>query len=362
VGEAAANHETAIFSASTLKAFIQQVMVAVGVPAAEGEIVAHVLTEADLTGRHTHGIGRLPLYVRRLRCGAINPRPTLSWGESRFPLVRMLDGDNGLGPVVAWRAMEEAVALSRQYGLGCVAVRRSNHAGAMSVYCEAAAREQQVLLALTNSPPGIPPWGGRQAYLGTNPIAAAFPRGGERPPLVIDLATSVVARGHILEAARRHEPIPLGWAIDADGHPTTDAERALKGAVLPMAGPKGYALALMVEIFSGVFSGAGIGPGVQNPYEKGSGPSNVGHFFWALNPAGFGELGDFYRALGRLEAELRQVPPMPGHAVRVPGDRAEQQRQEYRQRGIPLDQALTEQLNALAEECGVPRLIPGRRE
>ncbi|MCY0879243.1 MAG: Ldh family oxidoreductase [Firmicutes bacterium] len=344
------------FSATALKTFIRGVLTAVGVPEEDAEIVAHVLTEADLTGRQTHGISRLPMYVARLRQGAMNPTPELRWEEPTFPLVRVLDGDNGLGPVVAWRAMEEAVALSREHGLGCVAVRHSNHAGAMSAYCEAAAVQGQILLALTNSPPGIPPWGGRRAFLGTNPIAVAFPRGRGAAPLVIDLATSVVARGHIIEAARQGEPIPEGWAIDAEGRPTTDPQAALKGAVLPMAGPKGYALALMVEVFSGVLSGAGVGPGVANPYEAGSGPSNVGHFFWALNPRGFGDDSVFYGTLAALETQLREVPPMPGHTVRLPGDRAETERQTQSAQGIPLDPALVGVLNALASECHAPLL------
>ncbi|MCY0900262.1 MAG: Ldh family oxidoreductase [Firmicutes bacterium] len=344
------------FPPETLHTFIREVMKAVGVPSEDGDIVAHVLTEADLTGRHTHGISRLPLYVSRIQEGAMNPKPQLSWEEATFSPVRVLDGDNGLGSVAAWRAMEEAIALSREYGLGCIAVRRSNHAGAMRVYCEAAAEHQQILIALTNSPPGIPPWGGRQAFLGTNPIAVAFPRGRGTAPLVIDLATSVVARGHIIEAARRGETIPEGWAIDAEGRPTTDPLAALQGAVLPMAGPKGYALALMVEIFAGVLSGAGVGPGVANPYARGSGPSNVGHFFLALNPRAFGAANAIYDTLAVLEDQLRHVPPMPGHFVRLPSDRAEVVRQTYRVQGIPLDSALVDALNMLARECHAPLL------
>ena len=357
-----ANVDTITVSEATLREFVRHLFIAIGVPPEDAEITATVLVEADLTGRHTHGVSRLPLYVNRLRRGLIDPRPSLTWEEPRFPGLRVLDGGNGLGPVVAWRAMEEAVKLSRLYGMAGIAVRQSNHAGAMSVYCEEAARHGQILLALTNSPPGIPPWGGRTAFLGTNPIAVAFPRGEDKPPLVIDLATSVVARGNIIQAARLHQPIPEGWAIDEDGYPTTDAEKALKGAVLPMAGPKGYALAIMVEIFSGVLSGAGIGPGVKNPYNDDSGPANVGHFFWALNPSGFGSIDDLYRSLAVLEAGLRGVPPMPGQIVRMPGDRAEEQRQQYRTHGIPLDRDLYNQLNSLAVACRAPALVPSQRE
>jgi len=356
------NVDTVTVTEASLREFVRHLLVAVGVPVEDANITATVLVEADLTGRHTHGVSRLPLYVNGIRQRAIDPRPRLTWEESRFPSLRVLDGGNGLGPVVAWRAMEEAVALSRLYGIAGIAVRQSNHAGAMSVYCEEAARHGHILLALTNSPPGIPPWGGRTAFLGTNPIAVAFPRGEDKPSLVIDLATSVVARGNIIQAARLHQPIPEGWAIDEDGYPTTDAEKALKGAVLPMAGPKGYALAIMVEIFSGVLSRAGIGPGVKNPYNDDSGPANVGHFFWALNPSGLGSMDDFYQSLAVLETGLREVPPMPGQIVRIPGDRAEEQRRQYRTQGIPLDRDLYHQLNSLSRACGAPTLVPSPRE
>jgi len=341
---------------TTLRRFVKELLMAVGVPDRDADITAHVLVDADLTGRDTHGVSRLPLYVDRIRKGVINPRPVMTVEYPRYPTAGTLQGDNGLGPVVAWRAMEEAIAVSGRYGTGSIAVRLSNHAGAMSVYCEEAARRGHILVALTNSPPGIPPWGGRTPFLGTNPIAAGFPRGADKPPLVIDLATSVVARGNIIQAARLHQPIPEGWAIDADGFPTTDAEKALAGAVLPMAGAKGYALALMVEIFSGVLSAAGVGPGVKNPYNDFSGPANVGHFFWAMEPDGFPD--GFAERLASLEDGIRAVSPMPGQTVRLPGDRAEARRRQSRVHGIWLDRGLFDQLNTLAGVCGVSGMVP----
>lgn len=338
-----------------LRRFITGIFVRVGVSAEDAEIVSHVLVEADVTGRGTHGVSRLPLYVERITRGLINPSPHLKW-TSHFPGLQHLNGGNGLGPVVAWRAVERVVSLAQEQGTGLVSVSHSNHCGAMSVYCAEAARQGVVLMALSNSPPGIPPWGGRKPYFGTNPIAFGFPRGNDRAPLVIDLATSVVARGNIIEAARRGQPIPEGWAIDKDGNATQDAQEALAGAVLPMAGVKGYALALAVEILSGVLSGAGFGPGVLNPYTDYQGPSNVGHFFWAFVPGGILSDDAYHQRLETLEEEVRSVPPVPGQQVRLPGDRGQQARQVMRERGIPLDHGLWSQLNDLAERLDSSRL------
>lgn len=340
-------------SADELTRWIDQMFTAIGVPQADGQIVAHVLVEADLCGKHTHGVSRLPLYVERIERGLMMAEAAVEYETSGTAVIQRMNGGNGLGPVVAWKATEHVIAEAKRYGMAAVAVHHSNHCGAMSVYCSYAAAHGMILLALTNSPPGIAPVGGREAFLGTNPIAWGFPRGKESPPLVIDLATSVVARGNIIEAARRHEPIPLGWALDQKGNPTTDAQMALAGAVLPMAGIKGYALALSVEILSGVLSGAGVGPGVKNPYTDFSGPSNVGHFFLAIDPAAIAAEGVFEDHLLAMEADLREVPPAVGGPVVIPGDRSEATRDDYLQRGIPLDPSLVEQLNGVAERLGV---------
>ena len=345
-------------SVEQLTQFTVQLLESLDVPSGDAAITAQVLVQADMTGRHTHGVNRLPLYVARLRGGGIESRPDIRTQSAMFPALLSVDGGNGLGPVVAWRAVEEAVRLSEQYGVGMVAVKRSNHAGALSVYCEEGARQGHIVMALTNSTPAIPPWGGRLPFFGTNPIAYGIPRGPNTPPLVVDLATSVVARGHIIEAARLRQPIPEGWAIDEQGSPTTDPEAALSGAVLPMAGPKGYALALIVEILSGVLTGAGVGTGVKNPYNDFHGEANVGHFFWAFNPKGFGYLETFYERLTAMEEAIHNVPTMPNRTIRLPGDRGWDKRQRAYHEGISMDLALFRELNGLATEQGLPLLSP----
>lgn len=343
--------------AATLQQWVGDVLVAVGLLADDAEIVAHVLVDADVTGKGTHGVSRLPLYVERIERGLIAAVPEIRDENPSASSVMRIDGGNGLGPLVAWRAMERAVAVAERDGMAAVAVYRSNHCGAMSAFCTAAADRGMILLALTNSPPGIAPTGGRKAFLGTNPIAWGFPRGPGRAPLVIDLATSVVARGNIIQAARLNQPIPLGWAIDPDGRPTTDATQALAGAVLPMAGAKGYALALAVEILTGVLTGAGVGPEVRNPYTDYSGPSNVGHFFLALDPERLLPAAGFYDRMDTLEASLRETPAAVDGPVSLPGDRSEAVRSEYLRDGIPLDPALIAQLNELGKRAGARGLM-----
>ena len=346
--------------ASDLQQWTSSLFQGIGVPPSDAAIVAHVLVDADLAGRGTHGISRLPLYVDRLERELICRKPQLRYDSIGTPSMLRLDGGNGLGPLVAWRATEKAIELARDYGSSIIAVHHSNHCGAMSAYCAEAASQGMIVVAVTNSPPGIPPWGGREAFFGTNPIAFGFPRGGGAPPLVIDMATSVVARGNIIQAARLGQPIPLGWAIDKHGNPTTDAQLALEGAVLPMAGVKGYALALAVEVLAGVLSGAGIGPQVKNPYMDHSGPSNVGHFFMVFNPGNLLPLGDFVDRMNFMEAAIREVLPAKGARVVLPGDRSEDLRVRYLSEGIPIDKALVIELNELGLRYGVGGLMATR--
>jgi LDH2 family malate/lactate/ureidoglycolate dehydrogenase len=212
-----------------------------------------------------------------------------------------------------------------------------------------------VLFASTNSPAAMPPAGGRTPILGTNPIAWGFPGPPGSPPIVIDLATSHVARGHIIQAARLGQPIPEGWAVNAAGEPTTDAQAALEGAVLPMAGAKGWALAVAMEILTAVLSGAGIGPEVLDPYRESS-PSNVGHFFLALDPSGFRPPDEWMEALTRLANWVHGVQPAGEAPVRLPGERSAEVRARYLNEGIPLDAPLVAELNDWASRLDLSPL------
>jgi LDH2 family malate/lactate/ureidoglycolate dehydrogenase len=328
----------------------------VGLSENDAQTVAWALVTANLEGIDTHGISRLALYTRRVRAGMAKARPELRW---RYPTraVALLDADNALGPIAAKAGMDEAVRIAREQGIGMVAVAHTNHAAALSAYTEQAAEGGCIGIMTCNTPPALPPWGGREAFFGTNPLAFSAPgASAEEPPIVVDLATSVVARGNIIMAARKNEPIPEGWAIDAEGQPTTDAKAALAGAVLPMAGAKGYALALMIEILSAILPGTGWGPHVHSPYDNWEAPTDSGIWCLAIHIGALMSAEEYATRLGGLLAALHSAPPMPGNTIRVPGERRAQVRATRVADGIPVDTTTLTELDALSTEVGIAAL------
>lgn len=307
------------------------------VPEDDARIVAAALVEADLGGQASHGLMRLPFLLRRLQAGLINPHPRMRVHGSR-PAAALLDADNGLGPVAGTRAVDLAVERAREFGLAVVAVRHSNHLGAMNFYLRRITAGGLAGLAFSNTPPAMAPPGASTALLGTNPIAAGFPApGGD---LVVDLATSQVARGQILKARQAGRPIPEGWAMDSTGHPTTDPESAIAGSLAPLGGSKGFALALVVEVLTGVLAGAAVGPGVTGTFSPSDQESDVGHSFWALDVDAFGP--GFGERLERLVTSLRDA------GGRVPGERGRQERERHRHEGVELPDALVRELEELS--------------
>lgn len=324
----------------------------VGVSQENAATLAAALIHADLQGIQTHGMSRLPIYAARLQKGLINGS-TVGKVLKRHGSVLTMDGENGIGQVLAVRAMHEARELARKFGVGMVGVRRSNHFGVAGYYCEIAAAADMIGLAFTNSPKGIPPWNGREAYFGTNPIAVGIPVAG-RDPIIIDFSTSVVARGNIILAAQSGEPIPTGWAIDEQGCPTTDAKEALRGAVLPMAGPKGYGLAILVEVLAALLTGAAFGPHVRNMYTDWTGGSDIGHLMIAIDPGAFGEADYFLQRVAAMAEEIEAVPPVSGTAgPRLPGTRRHASMRQALRKGIEYPEAVWHELHKLGVEVRV---------
>lgn len=342
-------------SARALEDFARAVLRAAGLPEADAATVAWALIQANLEGVDTHGVSRLAMYARRARAGLANPRPALRW-ERPAPGIQTLDADNALGPVAAVAAVDAAIGLAREQGIGMVTVAHTNHAAALSAYVERAAAAGCVAMMVCNTPKAMPPWGGREAFLGTNPLAFAAPTSDAMAPVVVDMATTVVARGNIIMAARQGAPIPADWALDAEGRPTTDANAALAGAVLPMAGAKGYALALMIEILAALISGSAWGPHVRSPYEDTDEPTDSGLWVMAFNLAALAPTPHYDQRMSELLDALRASPAAPGQHVRIPGERRAQIRQERLANGIPLDAATRAELTALAAEPGIPPL------
>ncbi|MCD5325246.1 MULTISPECIES: Ldh family oxidoreductase [Pontibacillus] len=342
-----------IFSSERLHMFSRQVLSELGVREDHGDVVAEALVRANLEGVDSHGVSRLSVYCKRLKDGRIKASPSIRADQSGASVL-MVDGDNGLGHVVSYEGLHRGMEMAKETGLAGVAIKNSNHFGTASFYCQKAIEEGLAAIAFTNSPPGIAPWGGRAAFFGTNPIGFGFPTGNESP-IVIDLSTSVVARGKIILANKEHEEIPEGWAVNELGENTTDPAEALKGAVLPLGGAKGSALALAVEVLTGVLSGAAFGPNVNSMYNNSNEqPSNIGHFFILMDIEKFMTLETFEETINELLLEMKATPKAPGvEDIRYPGER---RRKEYLKRsleGIPLSEDVIEELTSLGKEFGV---------
>ncbi|GAA5344979.1 malate dehydrogenase (NAD) [Planifilum fimeticola] len=350
------------YRSEDLERFARAVLVSLRVPERDAELVSDSLIRSNLAGIDSHGISRLTIYAKRVREGRIAAKPEIR--ITRSGAVLRVDGGNGLGQVVAMRALEAAIPVAEQSGLAGIAIRRSNHYGAASYFCEWACRKNRALMALTNSPPGIPPHGGKKAFLGTNPIAFGFPT-RQGPPLIVDMSSSVVARGKIILAAREGKAIPPGWAIDREGRETTDPVEALQGAVLPFGGVKGYALAAAVEVLSGVLSGAAFGPHVRNLYEEGHAAADVGHFFILMDLSRWMPIDVYFRRIEQFLRELKSVPRAEGaEEILYPGEGRERRIRRRLKEGIPLSREVVSDLEELGRSCDVsfPAPIGGEAE
>jgi LDH2 family malate/lactate/ureidoglycolate dehydrogenase len=334
-----------------LCAFASRVLERLDVPADAAGEVAGCLTKAELRGVDSHGMVRLPVYARRVRAGAVKARAEVR-SIPAGTAAALIDGDNGLGPFVAARAMHLALDLAREHGMGFVGVRNSNHFGPAAYYVEKAIDRRCIGLAISNAPSNMAPFGGRRRFLGTNPVAIGVPSGAE-DPLIFDASTSVVARGKIILAAHRGIPIPEGWAIDPDGYPTTDPERALAGAVLPFGGPKGSAISLIIDILCGVMTGAAFALHV-NTLEDLSSVQNIGHVFAAVRTDLFLQAGEFERRMDAILRMLRAAPPAPGQErVLVPGEIELAHESRNRKEGIALAAPVVAQLASIGDEFEV---------
>jgi LDH2 family malate/lactate/ureidoglycolate dehydrogenase len=334
-----------------LKGFAQAVYERAGVPTEDAALAADTLVQADLWGHQSHGMLRLGWYYARLRSGAMKART-----ECRIAVdagaVAVLDGNDGVGQVIARRAVDEAVRRARQHGVGMVSVRNSNHFGTCMYYTRIGAAQDCIMMLMSNAGPNMAPWGGLKKKIGTNPWSIAAPA-GRHAPMVMDMANSGVARGKIYLANNRHESIPAHWAIDRHGHPTTDPRAALEGFILPMAGHKGYVMGVMVDVLSGVLSGSEFLDRVHGPYDPVN-RSGAGHFMLALNVAAFMPVTEFHARMEAYIASLKDVPVAPGHRqVYYPGEMETQADRQNRASGLTLAPETLADLRRIAGEAGL---------
>jgi len=335
-----------------LQSFCCEVFARAGVPANYASIVAESLVQADLRGVESHGVVRTGIYLKRVEQGMMDPHAKPSV-VSEHGNVALVDGNNNFGAVVGRHALDLAMERAKLHGAGIVGVKGSNHFGTGAYYALKAIQHNLILLVMSNASQTMPPTGGVRPFIGTNPLCIGVPAGAENP-FILDMATSVVARGKIIVAAQKGEAIPLGWAIDKEGKPTTDAEAALEGSVLPVGGPKGYAISMFIDILSGVLTGAGYGQYVNNMYENWQEPQNVGHFFLAVDISRFMPIEMFKQRVDQYMRQIKNEPKAPGVSeILVPGEIEYRQTEARKQGGIQLPPKVAEELHEIGLKYGL---------
>jgi len=330
-----------------------------GIPREDAVITARMLVACDLRGVESHGVAHLNMfYGRRIKLGIINltPKPRVI---NETPSTAVMDGDNGLGFVVGYHAMNEAIKRAENTGAGFVAVRNSTHFGAAAYYAMMALEHDMIGFSMTNNVPIVVAPGSSKPALSTNPLAVAVPA-GKKPPFVLDMATSAVAGGKLEIARRNKQPIPEGWVVDGEGKPVTDITKKVwgEGGLLPLGGTpshgayKGFGLALVVDILSGILSGSTISTLAKvDPKALGN---YSDHFFGALRISSFVPVEQFKKTMDDAIAALEALPTVPGVTrVSVPGSYEDAIVKERQAKGIPLEPAVIQDLKNLAQELGI---------
>lgn len=336
--------------------FLKGCLEAYGVRSDVADAAAEQMTEADLRGYGSHGLLRLPMLTFGVREGIANPDPHPRIVREQ-PTGALIDGDKGLGGYVGRYAIRLAIEKARAVGVGIVVARGGHYSGLLAYFAHMAAADGFVAIISSTTPPMVHAWGGRTPVIGTAPLCFAVP--GEPHPYMLDMATSEVARGKIIAAHRQGKPIPEGWAIDEDGNPTTDAERAMAGALSPSGGHKGFGLAFILSLLTGPM--AGVRP--MTNFDSGTfraGDYPRGDLFLVFDPGMFGPLDEFIGLGGEFADAIRQSPRAPGFdEIRVPGDGAYRTREQRLRDGIPIADGVWADAVRVAEEVGFKDIPSG---
>lgn len=342
--------------AAQLEAFAARAFEAVGISGEEARRIAELMVRADLQGSDGHGIFRLPQYIRRIRGGAVNIQPNIRV-ERETAAMALVNGDNGMGHLVMRFAAAKAIEKARTAGVAWVGVKWSNHAGPASLYSAMPAEHGMIGLYLAvGNANHLPPWGGLDMLLSTNPISVALPA-GEEPAIVLDMATTVAAYGKVKTKAQRGEMMPEGWMMDREGRPLTDPRRAAEGFLLPIGGYKGYGLALVIGLLAGTLNGAAMGRDVVDFNADDTTPTNTGHTIVAIDVAAFQPLDEFKRRVDTLIRDIRGSTRLPGvDRIRLPGEGSHAAREDRMRHGIPMPAPLRASLDQLAADLGIAPL------
>ncbi len=307
------------------------------VPEPVAQDISTILVHANLRGVDSHGVMRVEHYINRLIKGGIRADATPDYNETS-PSTGIMDGHHGFGHSIAKEGMSRAIHQAKQHGIGSVAVKNSSHCGALSFFVQQAAEEKLIGIAMSHTDAIVVPYGGAEPYFGTNPLAFGFPT-NEEDPVILDFATSTVALGKILDAKEKQHAIPHGWGVNDTGQSTTIPEEVV--SLTPFGGPKGYGLAMVVEIFSALLTGAAFGPHVSKMYDDYHKNRELGHFFMAIDPSKFIAVDAFTTRLDGMIRELRQVPAVTAEErIYVPGELEKINERERLLHGIPLPESV----------------------
>jgi LDH2 family malate/lactate/ureidoglycolate dehydrogenase len=336
-----------------LKEAVIHILMGLNATADEAALTAESLVRADMRGTDTHGVTLLKLIADRVNIRMVN-LPTQLKIIKEDIATGLIDGGNGLGQVAAHRAMTMSMEKAGRGGVGCCLVRNTNNIGFLAFYTMMAAEEGMVGIIMTNGAASVSPWGGTQPFFGTNPLSIAVPGGPAETPVVLDMSSSLVARGKIRRAQRMKESIPLGWAFDENGNPTTDPAAALKGTLAPIGGPKGYGLAMMVDVLAGMLSGSKYGSDVKT-FHQPEGPTGVGVFCMAIDVERFMSVENFNSLLRSYTEAITGSKKARGvFRIYLPGEiEAEKERLSLKD-GIEISPGTAKDLNDLLEKVKAP--------
>ena len=330
--------------------FVFKVLQKAGVNKTDSKLVANSLVEGELYGFYSHGVMRLAHYLKRVKAGTIKKNPKVKIVK-KTGCTSLVDGDHGFGHAISMTAVKEAIKLADKFGVGAVGVKNSSHFGMAGVIALEAVKKDMICIAIGHTDASVVPFGGRIPAIGTNPICVAVPS-SKKNPVLLDMATSVASLGKIIVARKKGEPVPADWGVDAEGVPTTDPNKIVY--LLPMAGPKGYGLAFIVDILCGPLTGALFGirlPKMYGDYDK---FRMIGHLFIVINPKIFVPIKEFKKNVGLMVDDIHSIPPAKGFtSVMIPGEREFASYEKNKKAGFALAEETYADLEAISKEYGV---------
>jgi LDH2 family malate/lactate/ureidoglycolate dehydrogenase len=335
---------TRTVTADSLSSLVSKMFAKVGMPQSDADFMGRCLVDADLRGVHSHGTRYVVTYIRNLQKGQWNPTPNIKVVIDKAAIA-VIDADKSAGHLSSHKAMQIAIEKAKQYGTSTVSVRNSNHCGALAYYTQMAADAGCIGFASTTAGRLMAPWGGVDKIIALNPLSWAAPT--NKPWSVdLDMATSVIAGSKLGMSIEKGEKIPLGWALDEHGNPTEDPAAALKGTLLPVGGPKGYGMSVILDIISGVLSGATFGKGLGGP--------GGGHIFQAIDVAAFQPLDEFKTHMGELVDQIKNSQLAPGSTgIFLPGEIEHNNKTKRSQEGIPMTAGVMDEIEKVAGELGI---------